>query len=453
MRSLRAGVAASCLFLAGCETVVISDQQEQLPPADPATTQLQIDDSFESAAKTSEASGDYLAAAGYWQSLLDREPTNIEASVGLAENLRRLGQYAYATDVLRSALTHNADDPALLSLYGRTLVQSGDAADAVEPLQSAATQDATSWETFAALGVAYGMLDEPEKAGEANLRALALSPGNPKVLNNMGLEAAMDGNLDAGIDFLERAAQHEEADVTVRQNLALLLAYRGDLSRAEQLTRQDLPQDMADRNIAFYRSLSDDEAASLQDLVNQSQLSIEQEQIAAPQPDIEALALNEPGQITATNVQVVVPEEEVVEPAGEIVGAVDSETAMGIDSETYGLEATTNAPMSESQPAQGSDAALPPTAVSRVTETSTEPSPTTVTTTPASEDDGALAPERITQQTEEVSVEEQSLQDSGATSSEDPLGNSILKMIGSISTPVPEPGVPAGDDGGGASTW
>ena len=263
-----------------------------LEPGDPnaatasATTQIQIDNSFVSAAQTSEASGDYLSAASYWQSLLDREPTNLEAAMGLAESLRHLKQYDHAIDVLSSALTHHPDDPRALGLYGRTLVQVGQAEQAISPLEAAAARDPNVWETYAALAVAYGMVNQPEKADEANLHALAVSPGNPKVLNNMGLQAAMDGNLDGAIDLLERAAQHEDADIAVRQNLALLLAYRGDVGRAEDLARQDLPRDMADRNIAFYRSIANDDIGNIEDLVNQSAYHVEEEALELPVADV-----------------------------------------------------------------------------------------------------------------------------------------------------------------------
>ena len=395
--------------------------------ADASTTQIQIDDSFESAAKASEASGDWLAAAGFWQSLLDRDPTNLEASLGLAENLRRMGQYDLALDVLRRALSQVPDDPQVLSLYGRTLVQSGDAVDAIDPLERATERDDAAWENYAALGVAFGMLNQPERAEEANLRALALSPDNPNVLNNMGLATAMDGDLDGAIDLLERAAEHDEADVTVRQNLALLLAYRGDLARAEQLARQDLPEDMADRNIAFYKSLSSDEVEQLEDLVNQSQLRIDEEPLGAPAQETTELALNNTGAPVATEVKIVVPEEEIVVPAEEILAAAEAQSVPEDNSENIALapEVASAQPVLQAAPDDG--AAIVPQAVMPEPEAQ------------ASEDI-ALAPQRIDRSVDEVEVALPAVESVGVAETGEPLGDAIPEMMGSITAPAPEAG-------------
>ena len=435
--------------------------------ADASTTQVQIDDSFESAAKASEASGDWLAAAGFWQSLLDRDPTNLEASLGLAENLRRLGQYDLALDVLRRALSQVPDDPQVLSLYGRTLVQSGDAVDAIDPLNRAAERDDTAWENYAALGVAFGMLNQPERAEEANLRALALSPDNPNVLNNMGLAAAMDGDLDGAIDLLERAAEHDEADVTVRQNLALLLAYRGDLARAEELARQDLPEDMADRNVAFYKSLSSDEVEQLEDLVNQSQLRIDEEPLAAPAQETTELALNDTGAPVATEVMIVVPEEEIVVPAEEILAAVEAQSVPEDNGEDGALapEVASAQPVPEAAPDDGAaivpQAAMPEPEAQTSDEIALAPEVASAQPVPeAAPDDGAatvpqaampesdvqasdeiaLAPQRIDRSVDEVEVALPVVESVGVAETDEPLGDAIPEMMGSITAPAPEAG-------------
>ena len=426
------------------------------------TTQIQIDDSFESAALASEKSGDYLAAAGYWQSLLDREPTNLNAAVGFAENLRRLEQYGHAIDVLQSALTHHPNNPELLGLYGRTLVSDGDASAAIEPLGQAATEDPNVWETYAALGVAYGVLGEPERANEAYLRALSISPGNPKVLNNMALEAAMNGNLDNAIELLERAVEHDEADVTVRQNLALMLAYRGDIDRAESLIRGDLSEDMADRNVAFYRSLAGDDLENIEDLVNQSSFPVEEEALAAPPTDEDShnLAYVETEEFLATTPEFdstdgieVVNGGETVVAAGVQESVVDTSTASMQDD--YSSNADNGDGVSD-------DVALAPqrvtTELATISTASTQsyvlnesgnissvvpsqqPSPE-AETEQGSTDDGALEPERFTRTAEKVDVV------AVVTSPDElnvDLGNEpaaaepepVLELVGSITAPA-----------------
>jgi Flp pilus assembly protein TadD len=396
-----------------------------LQPDDPgaatasATTQTQIDDSFVSAAQTSEASGDYLGAASYWQSLLDREPTNLDAALGLAESLRHLEQYAHAIDVLNSALAHHPDDPRALGLYGRTLVQIGEATQAIAPLEAAAAQDPNVWETYAALGVAYGMVNQPEKADEANLRALAISPGNPKVLNNMGLAAAMDGNLDGAIDLLERAAEHDEADIAVRQNLALLLAYRGDVGRAEELARQDLPQELADRNIAFYRSIANDDIENIEDLVNQSAFHVEEEALEVPVADVGTadadgadLALGEPVEPTLLAVEAIEPEVEVVVPAEELLAATGGSPEPDVPADDEIVASVPDVP--DSAP---------------------EETPEQVST-----DDFALAPERVSTPVDDSVAATPQATAGEIVASDSATSDPILDLIGSITAPTPEAG-------------
>ena len=106
-------------MLASCESLPVQGVSGGNADTEPVTeTEAKISDSFVSAARTSENAGDYVSAAGYWQNLLDRDPTDIEAAIGLADNLRRLGQYGYAINVLNDALGHHPDDPRLLSLLG-----------------------------------------------------------------------------------------------------------------------------------------------------------------------------------------------------------------------------------------------------------------------------------------------------------------------------------------------
>ena len=168
------------------------------------------------------------------------------------------------------------------------------------------------WETQAALAVAYGMLGELARSNEANMRALAASPDNPKVLNNMGLQAAMQGDLDGAIELLERASRGDEADSKIRLNLALLLAYRGDIEEAEGLVREELSGEEAEQNIAFFRSLAGNDLQNLEDLVAQSNLGVE----AQPLPPVEegdTLALNQSaGQPAESTTMIVEPVEEVV---------------------------------------------------------------------------------------------------------------------------------------------
>ncbi len=52
------------------------------------------------------------------------------------------------------------------------------------------------------------------------------------------------------------ATDQPSASAQARQNLALLMALKGDAQAAERLARKDLPPTMADANIEYYRSIA-----------------------------------------------------------------------------------------------------------------------------------------------------------------------------------------------------
>ncbi|MEM7123158.1 MAG: tetratricopeptide repeat protein [Pseudomonadota bacterium] len=462
-----AGATVIGIMLASCESLPVQGVSGGNVDTEPATeTEAKISDSFVSAARTSEDAGDYVSAAGYWQNLLDRDPTDLEAAIGLADNLRRLGQYGYAINVLNDALGQHPDDPRLLSLLGRTLVADGNATAALDPLQRSVAIEPGMWETQAALAVAYGMLGELARSNEANMRALAASPDNPKVLNNMGLQAAMQGDLDGAIELLERASRGDEADSKIRLNLALLLAYRGDIEEAEGLVREELSGEEAEQNIAFFRSLAGNDLQNLEELVAQSNLGVE----AQPLPPVDegdTLALNQStatAQPTEPTTVIVEPVEEVVVPAADIVD-VQAAPATETSGSDIGVEAPADETVTmtyDDQPQDlpeldtGRDSdefVLPPETI--VTTSTTEE---VVATTPESDEGDAafaLAPEVVQEpapaaEPEPVEVEAEVVEtvdavepaETAETIATDDDGDdlSILEMIGSITAPAPGAG-------------
>jgi Flp pilus assembly protein TadD len=92
-------------------------------------------------------------------------------------------------------------------------------------------------------------------AQESYLKALALSPSNATVMNNLALSLALSGNIDAGIQQLQELAPPMRRSPQARQSLAVLHAIKGDVDKAEPLVRGDLPDKQAAENMAYYRLL------------------------------------------------------------------------------------------------------------------------------------------------------------------------------------------------------
>ena len=126
---------------------------------------------------------------------------NLDESIRQAQMLRLAGSYPEAIKHLSQLMMVAADDPRVVSEYGKALAQMGRASDAVNFLNRAAQLSPTDWTLYSALGVAYDQVGNQKQAQAAYEHALSLNPGEPSVLNNYALsrmlakDTAMAQNL------------------------------------------------------------------------------------------------------------------------------------------------------------------------------------------------------------------------------------------------------------------
>ncbi len=206
-------------------------------------------------AATTEQGGNYATAAIQYRTLLDRSPDNRDALLGLARNLRYVGNARLAADELLKAPGFTGGDAGILLELGKAQIAMSNAKDAVRHLQSAQEKDSGNWDVFGTLGVGFDLLKSYDKAQEAYSKALTLSPDNLSVLNNMAISLALSGNIDAAISTLEDAPISIRRMPQVRQNLALFYALKGDLKKAETLAKLDLSEADARNNLAVFNRL------------------------------------------------------------------------------------------------------------------------------------------------------------------------------------------------------
>jgi len=207
------------------------------------------------AATDSAQRRDHITAVTYYRSLYERSPNDKAVVLGLSRSLRQLMRPREAQGVLRRALQTAPKDPELLIEMAKIQLALGEAMEAVENLTAAEPLKPGAWDVQVALGIAYDRVGLYEEAERRYRRALELSPENAVALNNFGLSLAQANRLDEAIKVLERATHLPEATNQMRQNLALLHAMKGDLAAAERLMRSDLPADVVEHNLGYYRRL------------------------------------------------------------------------------------------------------------------------------------------------------------------------------------------------------
>lgn len=239
---------AFCILASGCAAV------GSQPPKEEKTAD--VEPTIRQAALMAERNGSYGEAAQHYASLRSRHPEDKAIMLSLARNLRFAGNPQQAIGVLNSNGASNSTDAILLLELGKAYLAADQLNLAKPTLERAKTSAPLNWEILSALGVVYDYEGKYNLAQEQYEAALFLTPDNPTVLNNKALSLAQEGALDEAMAVMEQATNQPAAGAQTRQNLALLMALKGDADGAERLARKDLPPTMAEANITYYRSLA-----------------------------------------------------------------------------------------------------------------------------------------------------------------------------------------------------
>lgn len=198
---------------------------------------------------------DPIAQAAFWGTRYDREPTSAEMGVRYSQALRKIGSSKEAAAVMSRVSQRHRDNVEVNLEYGKTLVETGRAFEAVRYFEEALEDRPSDWRTLSAYGVALDQIGEHEAARQQYDKALLFAPESLIVLNNKGLSFALQGDLSSAASVMRAAAASRRSDARIRQNYALVLALKGDMKEAERLARSDLPPQVADQNIQFFRTL------------------------------------------------------------------------------------------------------------------------------------------------------------------------------------------------------
>mgnify|MGYP001548204159 CR=1 FL=1 len=233
-----------------------ADQPVKPPPA-AAAPSPKAAPSTKAASAAERAAADRmepLARATFWAGEFSKNPADAEAGVKLATAMRQLGRNEEAYSTVPQVLALQPDNIDALLESARAAIAGNQGFFAIAPAQKIAQLRPKDWRAPSLLGVAYEQTRQPELALEAHRRALALAPDNPAALCNLGMFYASQGDTAQAEALLRKAAALPGATVQVRQDLALILGLKGDLTESERLQRQDLPPDLADANMAYLKA-------------------------------------------------------------------------------------------------------------------------------------------------------------------------------------------------------
>jgi Flp pilus assembly protein TadD len=215
-------------------------------------------DKAKSAAKdgpVTDTRDDLAKATEYWGKEFGKNPRDPDKALAYARNLKAMGEKRQALAVLQQASVFTANNRALNSEYGRLALEFDQVTVAQRLLEQADDPTNPDWRVISARGTVFAKQGSYRDAIPFYERALALSPNQSSLLNNLALAYAMEGNAEKAEPLLKRAAAAGELDPRVSQNLALVLGLQGKYDEAKLVAARDISADKAAANVDYIKSI------------------------------------------------------------------------------------------------------------------------------------------------------------------------------------------------------
>lgn len=207
------------------------------------------------APSVSESQSDLRAEAATLGKRFDADPGEKIVSISYARTLRALTQYSQAVAVMQAAAVKAPSDLEILSAYGKALADASQLQQAAEVLSRSYTAERPNWSNMNVQGSVSDQLGDHAQAQKFYHDALKIAPGEPTILNNLGLSYALTKQLPLAEQTLRQAVGSGRADARMRENLALVLALEGKFAEAERVELQDLSAQAAADNVAAIRQM------------------------------------------------------------------------------------------------------------------------------------------------------------------------------------------------------
>jgi Flp pilus assembly protein TadD len=187
------------------------------------------------------------AALNATQSVLSRDPANVEALLQQAEALTALGRDDAAAEAYRRVLAKDAS-PSREQTHaarvgaGRADLAAGRATEAQAIYAALVAASANDPVGHNGLAIAYDQQGKHQEAQAEYRKALAQADTSA-TRSNLGLSLAMSGNTADALVLLRPLAAEASATPRIRHNLAFALELAGQREEAKRALAADLPRE------------------------------------------------------------------------------------------------------------------------------------------------------------------------------------------------------------------
>jgi Flp pilus assembly protein TadD len=199
--------------------------------------------------------GDFDSAIPLYGRALQANPNGIEAKVGLGQAYLTVGAPDEAAALFRDVLAKKESNQTARRGLALALISMGQPVLAERQLEAALLADGRDYRTLNAYGVVLDMLGRHAEAQEKYRQGIAVAPDYLALRNNFGLSLAISGQPQEAIAQLAPLAMGRGADGRTRQNLAFAYAMAGDYENCLLVSRKDLDEASAQRQLSYFMQL------------------------------------------------------------------------------------------------------------------------------------------------------------------------------------------------------
>lgn len=204
--------------------------------------------------KSSDNRTELEKATEYWGKKYKEKPSDKEAGLSYAKNLRAMGEKRQALAVMQQLAMFYGHDKDVASEYGRLALEMDQIGIAKQMLAVADDPGKPDWRVISAKGTILAKEGKFTDAIPLFERAMTLAPDQTSVMNNLAMAYAMGGEAARAEEMLRRIEQTGgTANPKIRQNLALVLGLQGKFDESKAIASEEIGREGAAANASLLR--------------------------------------------------------------------------------------------------------------------------------------------------------------------------------------------------------
>jgi Flp pilus assembly protein TadD len=205
--------------------------------------------------KAARAGGDYNNAVAVFRRAAEIEPRLPDPFVAIGDTLLTLGAVNQAIVAYNSALARDGSFVPALQGLAKAYVETGRPELALVPLNRALALKPGDPKLLVLLGVVKDVEGQHRQAQAYYRQGLQGAPGDPALTVDLALSLALSGDYPNAIAMLQPIAMASSGTAQERQTLALIYGLQGSTIEAARLGRIDLDEASVEHNLAYYQTL------------------------------------------------------------------------------------------------------------------------------------------------------------------------------------------------------